>query len=291
MEKLALQYPTDALTAALEVSESGFAAHRRKAECPRRRQDAELRALIVQSFENSRHTYGSPRVRLDLAALGQRCGKNRIARLMRESGLRPRQKRRWRPRTTESRHGHKIAENWLAKLPAPDRPGQLWQSDITYIETSEGWWFLAFTLDGCTRECVAHHGRDELGAELVLATFEQARARETPPPGLVHHSDRGVQYACGAFRERLAAHGVTASMSRRANPYDNALAESFVATLKAECFAGQIPPTKAAARLLVFDYIETFYNSRRRHSALGYLSPRDFKNKCSPQTKTINLNS
>jgi transposase InsO family protein len=127
---------------------------------------------------------------------------------------------------------------------------------------------------------LAHHGGDDLSAELVLATFGPARVRELPPPGLVHHSDRGVPYACGAFRARL-----TASMSRRANPYDNALAESFVATFKAECFAGQIPPTKAAARLLVFAYIETFYNPRRRHSSLGYLFPRDFKNICSPKQK------
>jgi putative transposase len=285
MEKLTPQYPTDALATALEVSESGFAAHRRKAERPRRRQDAELRPLILQSFEKSRRTYGCPRIRLDLVDLGPRCGKNRIARLMRESGLRPRQKRRFRPRTTESRHSHQIAQNWLAKMPAPDRPGQLWQSDITYIATTEGWWFLAFTLDGCSRECVAHHGGDDLSAELVLTTFDQAIARESPPPGLVQHTDRGVQYACGAFSDRLAAHGVTASMSRRANPYDNALAESFVATLKAECFAGQIPPTKAAAKLLIFDYIETFYNTRRRHSSLGYLSPRDFKKQMFPPNK------
>ena len=287
MKTLSSQFSQAELAAALGVSLSGFHDHRHKPKALRRRQDAQLRPLVVESFERSRRTYGSPRIRLDLADLGHRCGKNRIARLMREQGLRPKQKRRFRPRTTDSRHDHKIAENWLAKMPAPDRPGQLWQSDITYIETAEGWWFLAFTLDGCTRKCVAHHGRDDLSAELVLSTFEQAIARETPPPGLVQHSDRGVQYACNAFTDRLALCGVTASMSRRANPYDNALAESFVATLKAECFGDFIPPTKAAAKLMVFDYIETFYNTRRRHSALAYRSPREFEKQMFPPNKNL----
>jgi transposase InsO family protein len=195
------------------------------------------------------------------------------------------------PRTTDSRHGHKLAENWLAKMPAPARPGQLWQSDITYLETAEGWWFLAFTLDGCTRECVAHHGHDELTAELVLTTFEQARARETPPPGIgaPQRSRRRVRLRCfPRSAHRLRRHRQDEPPRQ---PLRQRAAESFVATLKTECFAGQIPATKAAAKLMVFDYIETFYNPRRRHSSLGYLSPRLSKNKCSPKTKTVNLNS
>lgn len=278
MEKLTPEYPADALAEALEVSESGFAAHRRKAERPRRRQDAELRPLIAQSFATSRRTYGCLRVRLDLQDLGQRCGKNRIARLMRESGLRPKQKRRFRPRTTDSRHAHPIAENRLAKMPAPDRPGLVWQSDFTYLETAEGWLFLAFTLDACTRRCVAHHCRADMRGELTTTTLALALHREPPPPGLLHHSDRGVQYAATDFQDLATAHGLTLSMSRTANPYDNALAESFVATLKAECFSDGLPPSRAAAQLMAFDYIESFYNRRRRHSSLGYLSPADFEN-------------
>jgi transposase InsO family protein len=131
MEKLDSQYPAEALAEALAVSESGFAAHRRKAQRPRRQRAAQLRPLIAQSFEQSRRTYGSPRVQLDLRESGERCGKNRIARLMRESGLRPKQKRRFRPVTTNSRHSPQVADNWLAKVPTPDRPGQIWQSDIT----------------------------------------------------------------------------------------------------------------------------------------------------------------
>jgi len=283
MEKLTPEYPADALAEALEVSESGFAAHRGKAAGPRRQHDAQLRPLIRQSFEASRRTYGCLRVRLDLQGRGQRCGKNRIARLMRESGLRPRQKRRFRPRTTDSRHAHPVAENWLAKVPAPDRPGLVWQSDFTYLETAEGWLFLAFTLDACTRRCVAHHCRPDMRGELTTTTLALAVHRQPPPPGLLHHSDRGVQYAATAFAQLATAHRLTLSMSRTANPYDNALAESFVATLKTECFGDTLPPTRAAAELMAFDYIESFYNRRRRHSSLGYRSPLDFEKQMFPQ--------
>ena len=156
-------------------------------------------------------------------------------------------------------------------------PWSLWQSDITYIETAEGWLYLAFTLDGCSRRVVAHHCREDLLVELTTTTLDLAATRQRPAAGLIHHSDRGSQYAAEAFRRRLDRWGVTSSMSRKANPYDNALAESFVATLKTECFAEGLAPTKAAAKLMIFDYIETFYNSRRRHSALGYRSPAQFE--------------
>jgi len=277
MEKLHSQFPVAALTDALEISSSGFHAHRHKPQRARPKRDADLRPFIVQSFLRSRGTYGSPRVRADLRSQGEHCGKNRVARLMREQGLRARQKRRFKPRTTDSRHPHPIAQNWLAKVPAPERPGQIWVSDFTYLQTAEGWLYLAFTLDACSRRALAHHCREDMRAELVTSTFEQAAGRQRPLEGLIHHSDRGVQYACGAFQQRLAAWRVTPSMSRPGNPYDNAIAESFVATLKAECFGDAIPPTKAAARLMAFDYIETFYNPRRRHSALGYRAPLDYE--------------
>ena len=277
METMKREDSIDEVAEALEVSKSGFYAHLGKFQGLRRRGDQRLRALIRSSFEQSRATYGCLRIRFDLRERGERCGKNRVARLMREEGLRPRQKRRFRPCTTQSRHNHKIAENWLAKVPAPDRPGQLWQSDITYIETAEGWLYLAFTLDACSRRVVAHHCREDLLVELTTFTFDLAATRQRPPAGLIHHSHRGSQYAAEAFQHRLNLWHVTSSMSRKANPYDNALAESFVATLKTECFADSIAPTKAAAKLMIFDYIETFYNTRRRHSALGYRSPAQFE--------------
>ncbi len=277
MEKRRPQFSVRALAEALEVSQSGFHAHRRKPRRARRARDAALAPLIAASFAASRQTYGPRRVQADLRALGHRVGKTRLGRLMRAQALCPHHKRRFRPQTTDSRHAHPLAENWLAKVPAPDRPGQVWQSDFTYVPTGEGWLFVAFTLDAFSRRCVAHHCRADMGVELATTTFALAVERQPPPPGLLHHSDRGVQYAAAAFARLTAAWGVTRSMSRTANPYDNALAESFVATLKTEALAGPIPPTRAAARLAVFDYIETFYNPRRRHSSLGYLSPRDFE--------------
>ena len=182
MEKLTPEYPADALAEALEVSESGFAAHRRKAERPRRQHDAQLRPLIAQSFEQSRRTYGCPRVRLDLRDRGQRCGKNRIARLMRESGLRPRQKRRFRPRTTDSRHAHPVAENWLAKVPAPDRPGLSGRATSPTSKPPKAGSYLAFTLDACSRRCVAHHCREDMRGELTTTTFARAVHRQRHSP-------------------------------------------------------------------------------------------------------------
>ena len=149
----------------------------------------------------------------------------------------------------------------------------------------EGWLFLAFTLDGCTRRCVAHHCRADMRGELATTTLTLAVQRHPPSPGLLHHSERGSQYAAEAFARLAAACGITLSMSRTANPYDNALAESFVATLKTECFGDAIPPTRAAAELMAFDYIETFYNRRRRHSSLGYRSPLDFERQLFPPNK------
>jgi putative transposase len=286
MDSLQDQFPIQAMADALEVSASGFAGHRRKAERPRRQQDLELCTMIKESFEQSRQTYGSPRIQRDLRERGQRCGKNRINRLLRACGLRARQKRRFRPRTTDSNHAHPVAPNWLAMVPTPDRPGQVWQSDFTYVPTQEGFLYLAFTLDAVSRRCVAHHCRADMAAELVINTFDRATAAAPPPPGLIHHSDRGSQYAAHAFQSRLKPWRITPSMSRTGNPYDNALAESFVATLKTECFAGQIPPTRAQARLMIFDYVEAFYNRRRRHSSIDYLSPFQFeqhlKAPCSP---------
>ncbi len=266
-----------ALAQALEVSASGFFAHRQKDQGQRRQEDQALSRVIVPVFAASRQTYGSPRVTAALRQDGQRCGKNRVARLMREHALHPRQKRRWRPQTTQSNHTHPVAENWLAKVPAPERPDQVWVADITYIDTGEGWLYLAGLLDACSRRCVGWQTGTTLEATLVTQAWQKAVQARDPDPGLLHHSDRGVQYASGAMAALLAEQGAAASMSRRGNCYDNAMMESFWATLKAECFAGERPATRQAAKLQIFDYIEGFYNRHRLHSSLGYQSPLAFE--------------
>ena len=197
---------------------------------------------------------------------------------MRENALRPTQKRRFRPKTTQSDHKLPIAQNWLARMPAPDRPGQVWVADITYIQTAEGWLYLSGILDGCSRRCVGWHADDSLPTPLVTRAWRNAWKNQRPGPGLFHHSDRGIQYASNDFRTLLRSCGPAPSMSRKANCYDNAMIESFWATLKTECFGSLIPQTKSQAKLMLFDYIETFYNRSRLHSPLGYQSPLDFEN-------------
>jgi putative transposase len=272
------QEPIKLLCQTLDVSRAGYYAHRHKPERPRRQQDQTLTPLICQAFAASRKSYGSPRLQIALRRQGHPCGKNRVARLMRQVGLRARQKRRFRPCTTQSNHGLAVAENWLAKVPAPARPNQVWVSDITYLPTQEGWLYLAMTLDACSRKVVGWHTDDSLETFMVTEALKLARQRRGPAPGLLHHSDRGVQYASSACQALLAKFQITASMSRKGNCYDNALAESFFATLKTEAFQDGIPATKAQAKQQVFVYIEGFYNTRRFHSALGYQSPVEFEN-------------
>jgi putative transposase len=266
------------MAGALEISKSGFFAHQRKEERPRAQQDKQLASAIEPIFVASRRTYGSPRIMHALRRSGWRCGKNRIARLMRSRDLRARQKRRFRPKTTQSDPKLPVAPNWLAKLPKPDRPGQVWLADITYIQTEEGWLYFSGILDHCSRRCVAWHADDSLESSLVTTTWKKACTNHSLQPGLLHHSDRGVQYASTQFQTLLQSGGATASMSRKGNPYDNAMMESFFATLKTECFEKQIPKSRREAKLVLFDYIETFYNRYRLHSSLGYQSPLEFEN-------------
>jgi transposase InsO family protein len=199
---------------------------------------------------------------------------------MRAAGLRARTRWRWRQQTTNSKHGYGVADNVLqrrfsiAEIGGPDR---VWCADITYIRTREGWLYLAVLLDLGTRMVVGWAMRESLEAELSLAALRMALGRRQPKPGLLHHSDRGVQYAATDYRQLLAAYYITASMSRRANCYDNAVAESFFATLRWELLERHEWPSRAAARTAVFEYIEVWYNRNRRHSALDYLSPWQFE--------------
>lgn len=279
MKELAKEYSVGALANALEVSRSGFYADKRKVQGRRYQQDRELLRQIEKVFVDSGRTYGSPRLCAVLRGCGWHCGKNRIARLMRVAGLHARQKRVFRPQTTLSEHSLAIARNWLARMPAPDRPNRIWQSDITYLPTTQGWLYLAVTLDACSRRVVGWATSDNLHSTLVTEALERAWRNRRPGPGLVHHSDRGIQYASNRFRSLLQSIAATASMSRKANCYDNALVESFFSTLKTECFGKRQPTTTEQTRLLLFQYIESFYNPRRLHSALGFLSPLQFENR------------
>ena len=266
-----------ALCAVFEVSRSGYYAHLRKAEGSRRQEDEQLGRQVAELFETSRHTYGSPRLVDALRQQGVRCGKNRIRRLMRERGLEAKQKRRRQPRTTHSTHDLPVAPNLLKETPAPTAINQQWVNDITYIATEEGWLYLAGTLDRYSRRIVGWQTAASLESVLVLDAARRAFTGRQPEPGLIYHSDRGCQYASRACQVLLAAHSTKQSMSRLGNCYDNAMMESFWATLKTECFGDDIPATRAQAKTMLFDYIEVFYNRQRAHSALGYLSPVQFE--------------
>lgn len=275
-------YSTKELCLALEVSRSGFYAHRHKPLRARRQQDQFLAGQIRDAFLASRQTYGSPRLRFDLAAQGFRHGRRRIARLMRREGLRPRQKRAFVPRTTDSSKTRQPAPPRLLDAPAPTACGQIWTSDITYIPTQEGFLYLAAELDLYSRRIVGWATADTMATSLVLHALDRAVASSPClSPQLLHHSDQGSQYASRDFTAALDQLHFIQSMSRRGNCYDNAAMESFWATLKTECFAGQLPPSRDAARHMIFDYIETFYNPLRRHSSLGFLSPLQFESQSS----------
>ncbi len=261
------------------VSTSGFYDwdRRRAAPGPRTVEDQALAQEIVALHAQSRQTYGAPRIELELRARGRRHGRNRIARLMRHRGLRGRQKGRHRVQTTDSNHDHPIAPNRLAEAPKTSAPNQIWVADITYVPTAQGWLYLAGVLDLHSRRIVGWAMRPALDSALVLAALAMATQHRQPPPGLLFHSDRGVQYAAGNFRAALAAAGFRASMSRRGNCYDNAAMESFWSTLKLELVYRQEFATHRQAQAEIFDFIEVFYNRQRLHTSLGGLSPAAFE--------------
>lgn len=265
---------------ALGVSRSGYYAWRKRGRSARAEADARLRVDIRAAHERGRRTYGSPRVHRELRAAGIRCGKKRIERLMREDGLRARRPRRFRTTTTDSRHPFPTAPNRLERrfgVQEIQELDRVWAGDITYVPTREGWLYLAVVLDLASRRVVGWAMRDTLEAVLAIDALEMALQSRRPSAGLLHHSDRGVQYACHAYRELLEAEGIQVSMSRTGDCWDNAVVESFFSTLEWELIGESHWRTRAEARTALFDYIECFYNRQRRHSSLGYLSPAAYE--------------
>ena len=269
-------YPVRLLCRCLSVSRSGYYAWRKRAPSARAQADARLKVEIAGMHSASRRTYGSPRILRDLYDEGHRISRKRVARLMRELGLEGRFKRRFRT-TTDSRHGFPVAPNVLMRDFDVDAPNTAWVTDITYVATLEGWLYLAVILDLFSRRVVGFAMSERIDRALVLDALRQALVRRPDVRDLIHHSDRGSQYASGDYREALDTAGITCSMSRRGNCWDNAVAESFFGTLKVELLYALPLQTRAESRAAVAEYIEDFYNVRRRHSSLDYISPIEFE--------------
>jgi putative transposase len=261
---------------ALDVSRSGFYAWKTNGPSQHERQDVRLRTLIRVAYRTSKRRYGSPRVHAELKAQGERCSQKRVARLMRQEGLRAAAKRRFRT-TTKSDPTHPVAENLLDRQFTVARPNEVWVSDITYVPTREGWLYLAVVIDLFSRSVVGWAMERTLEASLATTALEMALSRRGAVAGLLHHSDRGVQYTCGAYQSLLEANGVRCSMSRKGNCWDNAVAESFFATLEKELIEVSDWHTRAEARRAIFNFIEVWYNRQRRHSSLDYRTPAEYE--------------
>jgi len=267
-------YQVKSMGEVLKVSRSGYYAWKTRQPSPRQRANEELLRQIREVHDQSRRLYGSPRITAELKRQAFRWGKNRVARIMREQSIWAVVKRRRFRRTTDSRHPYALASNLLV-----DR-GQtegVWASDITFVPTSEGWLYVAAVMKVKSRKIIGLSMGDKLSQELVSAAFQDAVGRQNPSAGLIHHSDRGRQYASYAYQELLGEYGMRPSMSRSGHCYDNAYVESFFGTLKTELVHGERYRTRLEARLSIFEYVEVFYNRQRSHSALGYRSPEEYE--------------
>lgn len=278
MKTLAVEFPVAAVCRVLGVSRSGYYDWLERQPSARELANQKLLLAIAQVHEDSRQTYGSPRVTHTLKRHHHACGRHRVARLMRRAGLRAWPKRAFRPKTTEGKHPLPIAPNRLRSEPPPAEPNRVWVSDITYIATAQGWVYLAAVMDLWSRKVVGWAAADHLRAELAQEALTRALRTRRPPPGLIHHSDRGIQYASGPYRACLRAHGLVPSMSAAGHCYDNAAMESFWSTLKSELIHRRDWQTREEVELALFDYVETFYNPRRLHSSLCFRSPVEFEN-------------
>jgi transposase InsO family protein len=261
----------------LAVSRGGYYAWRKRSPSAAARRREQLTDEIRTAYAVGRAAYGSPRVHRELLARGTKCDRKTVARLMKQAGIQAKTVKKFRVSTTDSNHGRPIAANVVHRDFAPAAPNRTWVADITYVPTQEGWLYLAAVEDLYSRKIVGWSMSERIDSRLVVDALEMALERQLPGDGLVAHSDRGVQYASEHYRELLTRHGITCSMSRRGNCWDNAPMESFFATLKKELVHLENYETRADARQSIFEYVEVFYNRVRRHSALNYLSPVNFE--------------
>jgi putative transposase len=278
VEQWAQHYPVRELCAVLEVTRSGYYAWCNGPETARAMANRLLAADIQRVFQANKGRYGSPRMTAHLRQEGQPCNHKRVERLMRQHGLKGRSSRRSRVCTTDSDHDQPVAPNRLLNRAAPSRPNEIWVADITYVPTAQGWLFVAAVMDLYSRQILGWSVWDSLEAWGAVQALQRALVSRRYPRGVIHHSDRGVQYACHAYRQQLQAAGLVASMSRRGNCYDNAAMEAFWSTLKREAMSQSPSWSKERVRRELFEYIEGDYNQRRLHSSLGYRSPVDFEN-------------
>lgn len=260
----------------LGVSRSGYYAWLKRPESSRKSRNEELLKEIRKVYKASRGTYGSPRITKALEKKSITCGRNRVARLMRENGIAAKTKKKYKA-TTNSKHNYPVAENLVNQNFTVSKPNQVWVADITYIPTGEGWLYLATIEDLFQRKIVGWSMDSTMTSQLVVNALRQAVWRYRPSAGLIHHSDRGSQYASHKYQQALKDYGIIASMSRKGNCYDNACMESFFGTLKRELIYGNRFRKRAEARQAIFEYIEVFYNRIRLHSALGYMSPEEYE--------------
>jgi len=258
----------------LKVSRSGYYVWRSRQPSMRQKENEELLRRIRAIHAQSRRLYGSPRIRAELTAQGFRCGKNRVARIMKDHAVRAEVKRRRFRRTTDSRHAYALAANLL--LGKRQTEG-VWASDMTFVPTSEGWLYVAAVMQVKSRKIIGLAMGEKITQDLASAALMDAVGRQDRPEGLIHHSDWGRQYASYVYQDLLKRYGMRASMSRSGNCYDNAYLESFFGTLKTELVHGERYRTRLEARLSIFEYVEMFYNRQRRHSALGYRSPEQYE--------------
>jgi len=271
-------YSLERLCTTLDISVSGYYAWKKRPESKRKQQNREVVEQIKLIHQQSRQTYGSPRVYVDLKEKGITCSENRVAKLMKRHQIAANRKRKFVV-TTDSNHDLPVAENKLSQDFTASNPNQKWVTDITYIWTTEGWLYLAVVLDLFSRKVVGWSMNASMERGLVINALSMALLDRKPPEGLLHHSDRGSQYASNDYQQVLNDYGIICSMSRKGNCYDNAVMESFFATLKQELVYRQPYRSRQDTKQYIFEYIQVWYNRKRKHSALQYLSPEQFENK------------